>query len=366
MFNPDLKYWLALSSIPGLGAVRFKKLYSYFATMAQAWQADYSALLQAGLEPSLAREVVQSRQVIDPDAKLAELAKENIQAVTVTEEDYPALLKEIYSPPPVLYYKGQLNHPADSYAVAVVGTRKFSPYGRRVTEDIVVQLAQQNVPVVSGLALGIDAIAHQAAVDAQGRTIAVLGSGLNQQNIYPSANRYLAHKILAEDGLLISEYPPNTLALQGHFPQRNRIIAGLSLAILVIEAPQQSGALITAQHALEFNRDVLAVPGDIYHSNAQGTNNLIKLGAKLVTAAADVLEALNMQNIKQVVENREIIPDSTEEKLILEHLTSEPVHINHLIKLSGLSTAMVNSTLLLMEMKGKVKHLGGQMYVKGR
>jgi DNA processing protein len=230
----------------------------------------------------------------------------------------------------------------------------------------VAKLSQQNIPIVSGLALGIDAIAHQTALDYNGRTLAVLGSGLSQQNIYPSANRYLAQKILAEGGLIISEYPPATLALQGHFPQRNRIIAGLSIATLVIEAPQQSGALITAKCALEFNRDVLAVPGDIYNSNAQGTNNLIKLGAKLVSSAEDVLEVLNMQNAKQIVEAKKVIPDSLEEELILEHLSNEPVHINQLIKLSGLPTSVVNSTLLLMEMKGKVRHLGGQMYVKGR
>ncbi len=366
MPHQDLKYWLALSSIHGLGAVRFKKLYNYFSTMLQAWQADYSELIRAGLEPSLAEYVVQARKDIEPDKKIAELDKENIQAVTIHDEAYPALLKEIYSPPPLLYYRGELSTPADDYAVAVVGTRKFSPYGRRVTEDLVGQLCLQDIPIVSGLALGIDAIAHQTVLSQHGRTVAVLGSGLNWQNIYPSTNRYLAQKILAEGGLIVSEYPPATLALQGHFPQRNRIIAGLSSAVLVIEAPRQSGALITAKYALEFNRDVLAVPGDIYKATAQGTNNLIKLGAKLVSSPEDVLEILNMQNIKQVVETKEIIPDSNEEKIILQHLSAEPLHINQLIKLSGLSTSVVNSTLLLMEMKGKVKHLGGQMYVKGR
>ncbi len=366
METDDLKYWLAFSHIRGLGAARFKKLYNYFSDLSQAWQADYAELLRCGLDAGLADLIVNSRSDINPDEKMEELLKTNVRAVTVSDPAYPPLLKEIYNPPPVLYYRGRLNHPADEYALAVVGTRKFSPYGRRVTSELVSRLCQHGLAIVSGLALGIDALAHQAVVDNGGRTLAVLGSGLAVTNIYPSANRYLAQKILANDGLLLSEYPPDTLALQGHFPQRNRIIAGLSLATLVIEAPRQSGALITAKYAVEFNRDVLAVPGDIYNTNAQGVNNLIKLGAKPVTAAEDVLEVLDMQNLQQIVENKEIIPDSLEEKIILEHLSAEPTHINRLIKLSGLATSVVNSTLLLMEMKGKVKHLGGQMYVKGR
>ena len=183
---------------------------------------------------------------------------------------------------------------------------------------------------------------------------------------YPAQNRYLFDRIIANGGLIVSEYPPETMPLKGRFPQRNRIIAGLTLATLVIEAPERSGALITARYALEYNRDVLAVPGDIYNTNAQGTNNLIRLGAKSITSAADVLEVLNLRQVKNFVASKKIVADSKEEEILLKFLSREPIHINGLISKSQLDTAVVNSTLVLMEMKGKIKNLGNQMYVRAR
>ncbi len=362
----DLKYWLALNRITSVGAVRLKKIYSYFSSMQLAWQASFNEFKQAGLEESVITRILAERKEIEPDRELEKILNENIQAVTLADNNYPRLLKEIYAAPALLYYKGQLKNAGDDFSIAIVGTRKFSSYGRQVTEELSSQLAQQNVTIVSGLALGVDALAHQTALKNKGRTIAVLGSGLDKQNIYPSANRYLADQILAQNGLIVSEYPIGTLPLQGHFPQRNRIIAGLSSATLVIEAPEKSGALLTAKYALEANREVLAVPGNIYSLNSFGTNNLIKLGAKLITQTADILEALNMEEVKSLIQNKKIVADSKEEEIILKYLSKEPQHINEIIKYSQLSTAAVNSTLILMEMKGKIKNLGGQMYVLAR
>ena len=334
--------------------------------MQRAWQASFDELKQSGLEKSVIQNIIDERKNINLDEETEKMLREDIKAVTLADKHYPRLLKEIYASPALLYYKGQLYDAADDFSVAIVGTRKLSSYGRQVTETLTAQLAQQNISIVSGLALGIDALAHQTAIKNKGRTIAVLGSGLDKQNIYPSSNRYLADQILAHNGLIVSEYPIGTLPLQGHFPQRNRIIAGLAAATLVIEAPEKSGALLTAKYALEANREVLAVPGSIYNTNSVGTNNLIKLGAKLISQTADVLEALNMEEVKSLIENKKIVADSKEEETLLDYLSKQPQHINELIKRSQLSTATVNSTLVLMEMKGKVKNLGGQMYVLAR
>jgi len=366
LMNKDLKYWLGLSKIQGVGAVRFRKLYNYFDSMQSAWQASFSDFKQAGLEDAVAQSIIGERKNIDLDEEVEKLIKENIKVVTALDNDYPKLLKEIYSPPGLLYYKGNLVDAGDEFAIAVVGTRKFSAYGKQVTETITAELVNQGVATVSGLALGIDSMVHDITIKNNGRTISVLGSGLDKQSIYPSSNRYLAEKILATNGLLVSEYPPGTMPLQGHFPQRNRIIAGLAVATLVIEAPASSGALITAKNAIEFNRDVLAIPGNIYNINAQGTNNLIKLGAKLVTSVEDILEMLNIKEVKEFITTRKITPDSKEEEILINLLSAEPLHINNLIKMSKLDTAAVSSTIVLMEMKGKVKNLGNNMYVLGR
>jgi DNA processing protein len=254
----------------------------------------------------------------------------------------------------------------DEFAVAMVGTRKYSSYGKQVAMSIAHELANQGITTVSGLAIGIDALVHEATVNNNGRTIAVLGSGIGEADIYPAINRYLAKKVIDKGGLVLSEYPPGTVPIKQNFPQRNRIISGLAVATLVVEAPESSGALLTAQYALEQNRDVMAVPGSIYSPNAVGPNNLIKMGAKLVSSADDVLEALNMKQVKEFIDNRKIVPETKEEALILEILTNEPIHIDELIKRTGLATAQANSTLVLMEMKGKVRNIGNMMYVIAR
>jgi len=223
-------------------------------------------------------------------------------------------------------------------------------------------LSSTGLTIVSGLALGIDTLAHKACLEARGRTIAVIGSGLDRNSIYPSSNRRL-FDMIAENGAVISEYPIGTAAMPYHFPARNRIISGLSLGVLVIEATEKSGTSLTANHALSQNRQVFAIPGPIYSPSSVGPNNLIKIGAKLVCNIQDVLEELNLVSLTEQIEAKEIIPDTEEEALILKLLSHEPLHIDKIVIETKLDTATVSSTLTLMEMKGKAKNLGGMQYV---
>jgi DNA processing protein len=216
------------------------------------------------------------------------------------------------------------------------------------------------------LALGIDALAHSSALEANGITVAVLGSGIGNEHIYPAENRYLAQKIASQGGAVVSEFPISMLPLKHNFPIRNRIVSGLSLGTLVIEAGLDSGALITARLALEQNREVFAVPGNIYNPSSAGPNSLLRMGAKLVTSAADILEALNLSQAVTFIETKKIIPETKEEEALLKLLSKEPTHIDKLIRESGLEAAKINSTLLMMEIKGQVRNLGGANYVLAR
>lgn len=358
----EIKYLIALSHFIKFGPARLKKIRKRFLSFESAFKAGLKELTEAGIEENIASEFISARFNINPDEIVAKMAGENISAVALGDELYPKILSEIYDPPQIIYYQGELA--SEELCLAVVGTRKFSPYGKRVVEKIVPELAQNNLTIVSGLALGIDALAHEATISAGGRTIAVLGSGLYQVNIYPSANRYLAAKILKSGGTIISEFPPNMPPLKFNFPQRNRIISGLSLGTLVIEAGEKSGALITASFALEQNREVFAIPGNIFSSVSVGANKLIKQGAKVVTSSFDIIDTLNLNQAFSFIESKKIIPESKEESVILDCLASEPIHINDLVRLTNLDTSIINSTLVIMEMKGMVKNLGNMLYVK--
>lgn len=361
----DLKYWLALGRFYKFGPVKFKKIKNYFPNMESAFKATLEEYVLAGLEEKIAEEFIIFRQQIEPDRLLEDLDRKKIKILTIADAGYPKLLKQIYDPPFILYYQGDLNALND-FMLAVVGTRKYTSYGKQVTEKLIKELVVNNLTIVSGLAFGIDSLAHLAAIDSGGKTLAVLASGLDRQNIYPSQNRYLADKIQARGGMILSEYPLGIMPLKHHFPQRNRLISGLSLGTLVIEAGEKSGALITAMHALEQNREIFAIPGNIYSPYSAGANNLIKLGAKLVTGAKDIIETLNLAEAAAYIENKKIIPESAEEELILGKLTYEAVHIDELKRLTNLDTSVINSTLTIMEMKGIVRNLGGLQYVLAR
>lgn len=360
----DKKYWNAINLIPQFGPRRFRKLYSYFDLMKDVWETDSEELKKAGLEEKVIEIFLAERQKISPDAEMEKIKKEEIQILTIKDDKYPKLLKEIYDSPAILYTKGNFKE-ADEFALAVVGTRKVSSYGQQVTPQITRDLAHAGITIVSGMATGIDSLSHKASLEGGGRTIAVIGSGIDRESIYPSLNRKLAREITS-NGVLISEYPIGTLPLRGHFPSRNRIISGLGLGVLVIEAPETSGALITVESALEQNRQVFAIPGNIYAQNSLGTNNLIKMGAKLVTSANDILEELNLTLAADYAKAKEIIADTQEEEELLKHLSGEPIHIDKLVESTPLDINSVNSTLAMMEMKGKVRNLGGMNYVIAR
>jgi len=285
---------------------------------------------------------------------------ENIRKITLQDKNYPAILKEIHNPPKELYIKGEIIN-QDKVAIGVVGTRKYTQYGKQACLDIAGKLARLGITIVSGLAKGIDTWAHQAALEQGGRTIAVLGSGLDKKSFYPSSNYSLSEKI-CQQGAMISEYPPGTRGTQFTFPQRNRIISGLSLGVVVIEAPEESGALITATLALEQNREVFAIPGSIYEKNTQGTNQLIKMGAKLVTDVEDILDELNLSHLL-TIEKKKIKPENNEEEIILSILSAQPIHIDEIIKNSELPASTVNSVLMILELKKAVRNLGRGNYI---
>ncbi|MFH1671416.1 MAG: DNA-processing protein DprA [Candidatus Portnoybacteria bacterium] len=288
----EKKYFNAFNLIDGVGPITFKKLLARFKLLERAWSANITELGQAGLDRRTIGLIQRQKPKIDPDLEMEKLSKENIDLITFNDRDYPKLLKEIYAPPALLYIRGRFK-PEDKLSLGVVGPRNLSPYGEQITPSITSQLVKSGLTIVSGLAKGVDTLAHQAALKFKGRTIAVLGSGLDKRSIYPYQNKELAERI-SQNGAVVSEYPIRTKPLAQNFPQRNRIVSGLSLGILVIEAGEKSGALITAKDALEQNREVFAIPGSILSHNSIGTNNLIKLGAKLVNNVNDILEELNL------------------------------------------------------------------------
>jgi len=285
---------------------------------------------------------------------------DTIKKISLQSKEYPAILKEIHDCPKELFIKGEIIE-QDKTAIGIVGTRKYSQYGKQVTLDIAGDLAKLGITIVSGLARGIDTFAHQAALENKGRTIAVLGSGLDKKSFFPSSNYHLGEKI-SQHGAVISEYPPGVWGTHFTFPQRNRIISGLSLGVVVIEAPEKSGALITAALALEQDREVFAIPGSIYEKNSRGTNQLIKLGAKVVTDVEDILDELNLSHLLKT-KRREIMPETKEEEIIFSVLSLQPMHIDEIIKKSGLPTSAVNSTLMILELKKSVRNLGKGNYV---
>ncbi|HEY4695253.1 MAG TPA: DNA-processing protein DprA [Candidatus Nanoarchaeia archaeon] len=359
--NKDLPFYVALSEAPGIGPGRFKVLIEHFKKAEKVWKAS-DKLLAEILTKKIFEEFDQFRQSVDPDKKLAELEDKKVKILTLLDLHYPERLKEIHFSPPVLYYKGDFTK-ADNLALAVVGSRKITAYGREVTEILVEQLTHAGLTIVSGLAKGVDSLAHKAALEAGGRTLAVLGSGLDV--IYPPENVKLASEII-KHGALVSEFPLGTQPLASNFPARNRIISGLALGVLVTEADENSGSLITASLALEQNREVFAVPGPIYSRLSHGPSLLIKQGAKLVTNAQDVLDELNLDLEVKSQEAREVLGDSTEETTILKVLESGSKHVDQIIRESGFASQQLAGLLTTMELKGKVRSLGGGNYTISR
>jgi len=358
----DKRYWVGFNLVKGIGAVRLRALREHFGDLSLAWQAPLDALQAAGLSQKIAERVIQARASVDLDGFMEQIAAQGIQVLTWEDEAYPACLKEIDQPPPILYLRGELTI-EDSWAVAVVGTRRVTAYGRQVTEELASYLAQNGVTVVSGLARGVDAIAHQAALKAGGRTLAVMGNGVDR--IYPPEHRALAEQILAS-GALLSDYAPGTPPEGANFPPRNRLISGLSLAVVVVEAGETSGALITAQFAVDQGREVFAVPGNILAPQSKGTNRLIQQGAHPLLSARDVLEALNLTRVSEQRLVRRALPADEVETQVLNVLAHEPLHVDEIRNQTGLPIERVSATLVMMELKGMVRQVGGMNYVAVR
>ncbi len=350
----DRKYWVGFNMVQGIGPARVRALLDHFGSLREAWHAPVDVLRDVGLDRRSVANLVKARERLDLDREMARLEKAGVQVVTWEDDDYPRRLKQIYNPPPVLYVLGALL-PQDDWAIAVVGTRYPTDYGREAARVLAGDLARQGITVVSGLALGIDGIAHEAALEAGGRTIAVLGSGFRY--LYPARHRDLARRII-ENGALVTEYALDVRPEASNFPPRNRIISGLSMGVVVVEAGERSGALITAQFAAEQGREVFAVPGPIFNRPSAGTNRLIQEGAKAVTSVADILEELDITMAAEQQEARLRIPKSDLEERIWTYLLETPRHVDEIVRDMGLDTAQVVSTLTLMELKGLVRQVG--------
>ncbi len=355
-------YWIGFNLVKGIGAVRFQSILDHFGDAKSAWDASPAELAEAGLGGKVIERFVELRSTLDLENYRDQIHKQGIQVLILPDAAYPTQLMEIEQPPPVLYIRGEITH-EDRWAVAIVGTRQVTAYGRQVTEDLAGVLARNGVTVVSGLARGVDAIAHAAALKAGGRTLAVLGSGVDK--VYPPEHRQMAEKILGQ-GALVSDYAPGTPPESTNFPPRNRIISGLSMAVVIVEAGETSGALITGEFAVEQGREVFAVPGNILAPQSKGCNKLIANGARPMLNAEDVLEALDLTRNIERREVRKAVPSDATEAALLEMLDLEPLHVDDIRAQSGLPIERITAALTMMELKGMVRQVGGMNYVAVR
>ncbi len=357
MTDDALPFLLALQSINGIGTVKLRKLIDYFQNPEAAWQARAGELTAAGFSSLDTEKIIHGRKQINPQQLFEQILRQNLKIVSLFDSDYPQNLVQIYDPPIVLFYRGNLPK-NEQPSIAIVGTRKVTGYGRLVTEKFATELAAAGLTIISGLARGVDSIAHQSTLKAQGRTLAVLGGGLNQ--LYPPENQNLANQIIDSGGAVISEYFPDVLPNPGHFPARNRIIAGLSQAVLVTEADINSGSLITARQALEMGREIFAIPGPITSQLSLGTAELIKNGATLVTDPAEIPTALHIE--PQTSNFQPPVLSSTDQQ-ILSLLQNDTLHIDQICRQLKQPSSQTSAALMKLEIKGVVKNLGGGNYI---
>ncbi|MBI4137792.1 MAG: DNA-protecting protein DprA [Candidatus Sungbacteria bacterium] len=362
--HTDLKFLHALNSIPGVGSATLRLLREHFGSYEQAWAAAESALRQLALPPGACDAIVQKRSAINPNRAMDALIRSGIWIVTENDSEYPALLRQITQPPVILYGRGNAKSltRADQSpgAFAVVGTRRPTQQGLEAVDVVVRPLVEAGFTIVSGLAVGIDARSHRAALDTKGITVAIVGSGIDDQSLFPQENVSLSRRIQESGGAVISEYAPGTPGLKEHFPQRNRIISGLSRGVLVVEARERSGALITSRFALDQNREVFAVPGSLFSPISRGTNLLIQQGAKLVLSAEDILSEFGMEATKQESSRSAASLDQNQKSIAF--LLDEPLGVDEIKERTGFETPLILATLSLLELKGIVKNLGQDVY----
>lgn len=357
--SKELPYWVATSAIPGVGTATFNFLLKYFKTLKKFWDSPEENVKKLKLDAKTRESIIEFRKKVDPKVYLSTVYERGIKVVSLTDRDYPANLRAISDAPPVLYFRGELL-PQDDLALGVVGARFATVYGRQVTEKLVFDLVNQGLTIVSGLARGIDSMAHRAALEAGGRTIAVLGCGVDL--IYPPENKNLAEQIV-KNGAIVSEFPLGFPSVPSNFPARNRIISGLSLGVLVTEAAIDSGSLITAGQAAEQGREVFAVPGPINSKMSAGANNLLKEGVHPATEAADILQILDIERKQAQVKSKSIgkPKDKTQAK-IMELLADGNLHIDKIAQSTGFNVEVVSSALGQMELIGFVKNYGSGIW----
>lgn len=363
--STELKYFLGFSKLDGIGSLSMHKAYLHFGSMKEAWSAsalDWMAF--ASLRQSTIEKFKEKQKNIDIDSLEEEIKSKNIRAITIEDEDYPYLLKEIHNPPIIFYIKGNLESCNLEKTLAIVGSRKCSFSAVESTKKIIKQMKDTDVVIVSGMARGIDTAAHEAAIDANLKTIAVLGGGFD--NIYPTSNKTLFSQIANGNGIVLSEYYPSTKPDAFRFPQRNRIISGLSKGTFVAEAGLKSGALITARLCLEQNREIMCLPGLVSNPNTEGTHQLLKNGAGLVTCADDIFNYLNWIKINNINKNNTApkIELNKEDSNIYDILDYEAMPVDKIILLSGLNIGDIMVGLTSLELKGLIAQVNGEMYIK--
>jgi DNA processing protein len=337
-------------------------LEQFFEGLEEAWRADRTRLREAGLDHRSIDEIEHTRATLDPAETYGRMIDAGIVALAPSDDSYPRRLKEIPDPPPLLYVRGELRE-RDEWSMAIVGTRRPTPYGVQVTRTLTKDLAAAGLTIVSGLARGVDGIAHETALDLDGRTIAVVASGLD--TVYPPEHKRLAARILDSGGAMLSEYPLGKRPDARYFPRRNRIIAGVTLGTLVTEAGEKSGTWHTVTSALDQGREVFAVPGPITSDQSSGANNIIKRGlGKLVTCAQDVLDELNLGPIERQAELVEQLPEDPMEALLLEHLGGEPLHVDELSRLIQQPVYETAAAMATLELKGLIHQIGPMTYAR--
>lgn len=361
--SDDLPYIVGLSCILEIGPVKFQQLMDAFGSAQTAWLARDSDFRQFNWGSEILPKILERRKKIEPIKEYEKCQKKAVTLLTTDDPAYPKLLKEIHDPPFLLYVRGRLK-PEDEISLTVVGSRRMSSYGNQVIENLIPELCHSGLTIVSGLAFGVDYKATQVALENGGRTISVLGSGVDEPT--PVSNAPLAEKIIKQDlGAVVSEFPLSTQAQPFYFPRRDRLLSGFSLGTLVVEAAEKSGSLITPQAALEQGREVFAVPGSIFSLVSLGTNNLIKQGARVVLSASDIIEELGIESRSLNVSARQILPANQDEAAILDVLLKdENLHVDEIIRQSNLGSGQAGSVLTLMELKGMVKNIGNGYYRK--
>jgi len=356
-----MKKEILLSYFPKLTPKRVREILAIFKDLENFWTAEFDELKKLLWDETLINEFLNWRDRVNEKEIAHHLSSHQIEAIGISEPSYPEYLRTIFDPPLCLFIRGE--HPTFNNPIAFVGARNATPYGKQATEEIIRAFASHEIEIISGLAFGIDACAHEIALKYGLRTYAVLGSGVDPASVFPGSNRNLSERIISAHGALISEYPPGTLPTKYSFPLRNRIIAGLARGIVIVEATADSGSLITANYALDNAREVFAVPGNIFSPSSIGTNDLLKAGAHPCTKASDILETLSIRTILQ--QKKMDLPNNTDpiDSKILAVLSKLPKNINKIVVETDLPVATVGTHLTILELQGAIKNLGAKNYI---